>query len=67
MKLIKGTIHLDKSNNRVAYCAQSSWLEHATIRDNIVYGSPLGYDEARYDAVVAACALDKDLEILPAG
>ncbi|KAG8772811.1 hypothetical protein FRC15_002458 [Serendipita sp. 397] len=67
MSLLKGKVHLDKSNHKVAYCAQLSWLEHATIRDNIVYGSPLGYDEARYDAVVAACALERDLEILPAG
>ncbi|KAG8813717.1 hypothetical protein FRC17_001460, partial [Serendipita sp. 399] len=67
MNLLKGKVHLDKSNHKVAYCAQGPWLEHATIRDNIIYGSPLGYDEARYDAVVAACALEKDLEILPAG
>jgi ABC-type iron transport system FetAB ATPase subunit len=67
MKLIQGVIHLDKSGHRVAYCAQSPWLEHATIRDNIIYESPLGYDETRYDAVIRACALDKDLEILPAG
>ncbi|KAG8851938.1 hypothetical protein FRB91_007151 [Serendipita sp. 411] len=67
MSLLKGKVYLDKSNHKVAYCAQLSWLEHATIRDNIVYGSPLGYDEARYDAVVAACALERDLEILPAG
>jgi ABC-type multidrug transport system fused ATPase/permease subunit len=67
MHLLEGQVHLDKSSNKVAYCAQFPWLEHATIRDNIVYGSPLGYDEERYDTVVAACALEKDLEILPAG
>ena len=67
MQLLRGKVHLDKSNHKVAYCAQSPWLEHATIRENIVYGSVMGYDEARYDAVVMACALEKDLEILPAG
>ncbi len=42
-------------------------LEHATIRDNIIFGSTYGYDEDRYNAVVEACALIKDLEILEAG
>ncbi|KIM28242.1 hypothetical protein M408DRAFT_329592 [Serendipita vermifera MAFF 305830] len=67
MNLLHGIVHLDKSSHRVAYCAQSPWIEHATIRDNIVYASPAGYDEARYDAVISACALERDLEILPAG
>ena len=30
----------------VAYAAQESWVQNATIRDNILFGSP--YDEARY-------------------
>lgn len=42
-------------------------LEHATIRDNIIFGSSFGYDEERYNAVVEACALVKDLDILEAG
>lgn len=67
MRLISGKIYLDKTNHRVAYCAQNPWLEHATIRDNIVYGSPSGFDEQRYDSIIRACALEKDLEILPAG
>jgi len=41
-------------------------LEHATIRDNIIFGSRSGYDEARYQAVVEACALLPDLEVLDA-
>jgi len=58
---------MDKSRHQIAYCAQSPWLEHATVRDNIIYGSPQGYDEQRYEAVVEACALDQDLSIFPAG
>lgn len=42
-------------------------LEHATIRDNIVFGSNYGFDQARYDTVVEACALIKDLEMFEAG
>ena len=42
-------------------------LEHATIRDNIVFGSSYGFDKNRYEAVVEACALIKDLEMFDAG
>nr|VWP00151.1 Trehalase (EC (Alpha-trehalose glucohydrolase) [Ganoderma boninense] len=53
--------------HEVAYCAQNPWLQHATIRHNIIFGAGYGYDEARYRAVVDACALAKDFEIFPAG
>lgn len=42
-------------------------LEHATIRDNIIFSSAKGYDEARYQAVIDACALQRDLEVFDAG
>ena len=47
-------------------------LEHATIRDNIIFGSRFGLsndglDEARYDAILEACALKRDLAIFEAG
>ena len=42
-------------------------LEHATIKDNIIFGSPRGYDEDRYLAVIEACALIPDLDLLEAG
>lgn len=48
-----------------AYCAQNPWLIGASIRDNIVFGST--WDAARYDAVVAACALRRDFEIFDLG
>ncbi|KAL7939657.1 P-loop containing nucleoside triphosphate hydrolase protein [Trichoderma chlorosporum] len=49
----------------VAYVAQTPWLESASFRDNILFGLP--YDEARYGRVIDACALQKDLKILPDG
>ena len=49
----------------VAYCAQQAWLVNDTIKQNILFASPP--DESRYQAVVAACALGRDLEILDAG
>jgi hypothetical protein len=44
-----------------------SGLEHATIRDNIIFGSSLGFDEARYYSVIDACALEQDLHVFDAG
>ncbi|EJD42543.1 P-loop containing nucleoside triphosphate hydrolase protein [Auricularia subglabra TFB-10046 SS5] len=49
----------------VSFCAQHPWLEHKTIRENILFGSP--YDKARYDAVLSACALIPDLKMLEDG
>jgi ABC-type transport system involved in cytochrome bd biosynthesis fused ATPase/permease subunit len=36
-----------------------------TIRDNVLFGSPM--DQERYDAVLSACGLEQDLEMLKAG
>ncbi|QSZ36963.1 hypothetical protein DSL72_009055 [Monilinia vaccinii-corymbosi] len=49
----------------VAYVAQIPWTENATIRDNILFGLP--YVRERYEQVVWACALEKDIEIMPDG
>ncbi|EEQ37641.1 hypothetical protein CLUG_01764 [Clavispora lusitaniae ATCC 42720] len=49
----------------VAYCSQSAWLLNDTIRNNITFATPFNQD--RYDKVVEACGLTRDLEILTAG
>ena len=49
----------------IAFVAQIPWLENASLKDNILFGLP--YDEKRYNKVLDACALRKDLEILPDG
>ncbi|KDR83121.1 hypothetical protein GALMADRAFT_263529 [Galerina marginata CBS 339.88] len=49
----------------VAYAAQESWVQNATIRDNILFGS--AYDEERYNEVIRQCALLHDLELFVAG
>lgn len=49
----------------VAYCAQQAWLVNGTVKDNIVFASE--WDEKRYEEVIIACSLKRDLEILDAG
>ncbi|KIY64092.1 P-loop containing nucleoside triphosphate hydrolase protein [Cylindrobasidium torrendii FP15055 ss-10] len=52
-------------NEGVAYAAQESWVLNASIKDNILFGAPL--DKERYDAVVRACALERDMSFFDAG
>ncbi|KAK8233285.1 ABC transporter [Phyllosticta capitalensis] len=46
-------------DEKMAYCAQSPWLQHMNIRQNILFSSP--FDERRYKQVLEACALTPDL------
>ncbi|XP_053839225.1 ATP-binding cassette sub-family C member 2 [Vidua macroura] len=62
MENIKGHINIQGS---LAYVPQQAWIQNATLKDNIIFGSEL--DEARYQQVLKACALLPDLELLPAG
>ncbi|KAJ3293214.1 hypothetical protein HDU79_000583 [Rhizoclosmatium sp. JEL0117] len=61
------TILNDGTTNHpiVAYAAQSAWLLNATIRENILMGTP--YNPLRYHHVLEAAALVKDLETLECG
>ena len=45
----------------LSYAAQSPFLQHQSIRDNILFGNP--FEEERYEAVLEACALKPDLDI----
>lgn len=49
----------------VSYAAQEPWLFEATVRRNILFTEP--FDEDRYRRVVHACALERDLQLLPYG
>lgn len=49
----------------ISYVAQTSWIQNDTIRNNILFGSPLDAD--RYQAVLGACALEPDLLQMPHG
>ncbi|EED81004.1 predicted protein, partial [Postia placenta Mad-698-R] len=49
----------------VAYAAQESWVQNATIRENILFGTAL--DEERYNKVIKQCGLERDLGLFDAG
>ena len=44
---------------------QGAWIENASVRDNVLFGTP--YDESRYRRVIAACGLEHDIAIMPHG
>uniref|UniRef100_A0A8C2E106 ATP-binding cassette sub-family C member 10 n=1 Tax=Cyprinus carpio TaxID=7962 RepID=A0A8C2E106_CYPCA len=44
---------------------QEPWIQHATVQDNILFGRD--FDSMFYQAVIEACALADDLNILPGG
>ena len=49
----------------VAYCAQVPWIQHASLRENVLFES--SFDAQRYADVIAACALADDILLLPNG
>uniref|UniRef100_A0A4W6D0N1 ATP-binding cassette, sub-family C (CFTR/MRP), member 9 n=1 Tax=Lates calcarifer TaxID=8187 RepID=A0A4W6D0N1_LATCA len=63
----KSNPKIQKHKNRysVAYAAQKSWLLNATVEDNITFGSP--FSKQRYKAVIDACSLQPDIDLLPFG
>jgi ABC-type transport system involved in cytochrome bd biosynthesis fused ATPase/permease subunit len=74
LTLLSGRIIMSKVPSRVdenglmhsiSYAAQSPWLQHQSIKENILFGYP--FDEDRYNAVVECCALKPDLEVLEDG
>ncbi|KAK0600082.1 hypothetical protein LWI29_011477 [Acer saccharum] len=59
---ISGTLKLCGTK---AYVAQSPWIQSGKIEDNILFGKEM--DRERYDRVLEACSLKKDLEIFSFG
>ena len=53
---IEGDAHIP---NLIGYCAQTPWLQSMSIKDNILFSSPL--EDIRYQQVLEACALTQDL------
>ena len=62
MHLHNGKININGSK---AYVSQQSWIQNATVKENILFGAQL--DEVYYHKVIEACSLKNDLSILAAG
>ncbi|KAL2158565.1 hypothetical protein VTH06DRAFT_4332 [Thermothelomyces fergusii] len=82
VKLLSGTIRMptipkiDESTGYIpesewiipqltAFVSQTPWVEGGTVKENIIFGLP--FVEDRYRRVLAACALEKDIELLVDG
>ncbi|KAG8385226.1 hypothetical protein BUALT_Bualt03G0020100 [Buddleja alternifolia] len=50
---------------KVAYVPQVSWIFNATVRDNILFGSP--FEPAKYEKTIDVTCLQHDLEFLQGG
>lgn len=62
MPLESGEINVYGS---LSYCSQEPWVFAGSVRQNILFGQSM--DRVRYDKVIKACALFKDLEQLKHG
>ena len=47
-------------SGRIAYVAQTAWIQTGSVRDNILFGLP--YDEVKYKKAIKACALEQDIK-----
>ncbi|XP_046989232.1 ATP-binding cassette sub-family C member 4-like isoform X1 [Schistocerca americana] len=54
-----------KAYGKLSYACQDPWVFAATVRQNILFGLP--FDRWRYREVIRACALQRDLDLLPQG
>lgn len=52
-------------HGRIAYVSQQPWVFSGTVRSNILFGKK--YEKERYEKVIKACALKKDLQLLEDG
>ncbi|QLL30214.1 hypothetical protein HG536_0A00310 [Torulaspora globosa] len=61
MRRISGNVEV---NGDLLMCGYP-WIQNATVRDNILFGSP--FDEKRFKEVIRVCSLQADIDMLPAG
>lgn len=62
---VGGIVHVQGREQGFGLVAQEPWIQHATVRDNILFGKD--FDSGFYQAVLEACALTADLDVLPNG
>uniref|UniRef100_A0A3B4WDB0 ATP binding cassette subfamily C member 4 (PEL blood group) n=1 Tax=Seriola lalandi dorsalis TaxID=1841481 RepID=A0A3B4WDB0_SERLL len=54
-----------KVKGELTYTSQQPWILPGTIRSNILFGKEL--NPQKYDRVLRACALKRDMDLLPGG
>ncbi|XP_062293834.1 ATP-binding cassette sub-family C member 10 isoform X2 [Scomber scombrus] len=62
---LSGVVYVADRDYGFGLAAQEPWIQHASVRDNILFGKD--YDTSFYQAVIEACALSDDLNVLPNG
>ncbi|KAK7882506.1 hypothetical protein WMY93_028680 [Mugilogobius chulae] len=56
---------LIKVRGELSYTSQLPWILPGTIRSNILFGKE--FNSQKYNRVVRACALKRDMDLMPAG
>lgn len=56
-----GAVYVEGRENGFAVAAQEPWIQHGSVRDNILFGKE--YRSRLYQAVLEACALSEDLSV----
>lgn len=58
---LNGVVFVAQRESGFGLSAQEPWIQHATVRDNILFGND--YDPVFYQIVIEACALTDDLNV----
>lgn len=58
---LDGVVFVSQRESGFGLSAQEPWIQHATVRDNILFGND--YDPVFYQIVIEACALTDDLNV----
>uniref|UniRef100_A0A671X6J4 ATP-binding cassette, sub-family C (CFTR/MRP), member 8 n=1 Tax=Sparus aurata TaxID=8175 RepID=A0A671X6J4_SPAAU len=61
------SLPLARTSRAVAYASQKPWLLNATVVENITFEIQFVFVRHRYKAVIEACSLQPDIDILPQG
>ncbi|XP_015256948.1 PREDICTED: multidrug resistance-associated protein 7-like [Cyprinodon variegatus] len=65
LRRLSGVLYVANREAGFGLASQEPWIQHASVRDNILFGKD--YSAALYQAVIEACALSDDLSVLPNG
>ena len=65
MNRLQGEVSVHGLSQGFALATQESWIQNATVRDNILFGKP--FNRKKYERTLEACELERDLTILSAG